>query len=232
MIRIRKAHERGHFDHGWLDTRHTFSFGDYYDKDHVGFRTLRVINEDRVQPGGEFGTHGHRDMEIISHVLEGELTHHDSMGNGSVIRPGDVQRMTAGSGIMHSEANNSASVVVHFLQIWILPDRKSLSPEYEQKTIPDADKLNRLCLVASPDGKGGSVRIHQDVSLFVSILESGKTLDYDLAPGRHAWIQIARGSVDLNGHLLTAGDGAAISDETALRLSAREKSEFLLFDLA
>ena len=232
MIRIRKAHERGHFDHGWLDTRHTFSFGDYYDKDHVGFRTLRVINEDRVQPGGEFGMHGHRDMEIISHVLEGELTHHDSMGNGSVIRPGDVQRMTAGSGIMHSEANNSAAAVVHFLQIWIVPDRKSLPPEYEQKTIPDADKLNRLCLVASPDGKSGSVRIHQDVSLFVSILEPGKTLDYNLAPGRHAWIQIARGSVDLNGHLLTAGDGAAISDETALRLSAREKSEFLLFDLA
>jgi len=232
MIRIRKAHERGHFDHGWLDTRHTFSFGDYYDKDHVAFRTLRVINEDRVQPGGEFGMHGHRDMEIISHVLEGELTHHDSMGNGSVIRPGDIQRMTAGSGIMHSEANNSAAAVVHFLQIWIVPDRKSLPPEYEQKTIPDADKLNRLCLVASPDGKSGSVRIHQDVSLFVSILEPGKTLDYNLAPGRHAWIQIARGSVDLNGHLLTAGDGAAISDETALRLSAREKSEFLLFDLA
>jgi len=232
MIRIRKPHERGHFDHGWLDTRHTFSFGDYYDKDHVGFRTLRVINEDRVQPGGEFGMHGHRDMEIISHVLEGELTHHDSMGNGSVIRPGDVQRMTAGSGIMHSEANNSAAAVVHFLQIWIVPDRKSLPPEYEQKTIPDADKLNRLCLVASPDGKSGSVRIHQDVSLFVSILEPGKTLNYNLAPGRHAWIQIARGSVDLNGHLLTAGDGAAISDETALRLSAREKSEFLLFDLA
>jgi redox-sensitive bicupin YhaK (pirin superfamily) len=232
MIHVRKAEQRGHFDHGWLDTRHTFSFADYHDPRHMGFRQLRVINEDRVQPGQGFPTHGHRDMEIISYVLEGGLQHRDSLGTGSVIRPGDVQRMTAGTGVRHSEFNASTSEPVHFYQVWILPEAAGLAPGYEQKTFPEADRRGRLRLVASRDGRDGSVSIHQDARLYAAVLEAGQRVAHALAPGRHAWIQVARGQIALNGQKLGQGDGAAVSDEPELEVAAVEPAEVLLFDLA
>ncbi len=232
MIAIRRSEERGHFDHGWLDTRHTFSFDQYHDPRFMGFRHLRVINEDRVKPGQGFGTHPHRDMEIVTYVLEGALEHRDSMGSGSAIRPGDVQRMSAGTGVTHSEYNQSQSEEVHLLQIWILPERRGLAPEYEQKRFPDEEKFGRLRLIGSHDGADGSVVIHQDVRLFAGILRPGDTVAHSLAPGRHAWVQIARGAVELNGVPLSAGDAAAVSEEASLTLRAREESELIVFDLS
>jgi quercetin 2,3-dioxygenase len=232
MITVRRAGERGHENYGWLDTQHTFSFGEYHDPRHMGFRTLRVINEDRVRPESGFGTHSHRDMEIVSYVLGGELGHKDSMGTGSVIRPGDVQRMSAGTGVTHSEWNHSKTEPVHFLQIWILPERRGLEPGYEQKTLVPAETQNRLRLVASADGRDGSVTVHQDAQLHVARLDAGKEIAHALAAGRHAWVQVARGTVELNGTALAAGDGAAVSDEGALAIRASEPSEILLFDLA
>jgi redox-sensitive bicupin YhaK (pirin superfamily) len=230
MIRIRKADERGHFNHGWLDTYHTFSFADYYDPEFMGFRTLRVINEDRVAPGRGFGTHSHRDMEIVTYVLEGSLEHRDSMGTGSVIRPGEVQRMSAGTGVLHSEINPSRSEPVHLLQIWILPGRRGIKPEYEQKTFPAEERKDKLRLVASPHGKEGSLEIHQDAKLFAATLTDGQMITYDLPAGRYAWLQVARGTVDLNGQMLRAGDGAAIEEERSITLQGRD-AEVLLFDL-
>ena len=232
MITVRPRDERGHFDHGWLDTRHTFSFAEYFDPDHMGFRSLRVINEDRVQPGQGFGTHPHRDMEIVTYVLDGALAHRDSMGNGSVIRPGDVQRMTAGTGITHSEFNHSNDAPVHFLQIWIVPDRRGLTPSYEQKTIPAEAMAGRLCAVASHDGGDGSVTINQDATLYTAVLAPGQAVTHAFAPGRHGWLQVARGQVALDGRSLAAGDGAAISGEKAVTVSGESEAEILLFDLA
>jgi redox-sensitive bicupin YhaK (pirin superfamily) len=231
MITIRPAAERGHRDHGWLDTRHTFSFDDYHDPAHMGFQTLRVINEDRVRPGEGFGTHPHQDMEIVTWVLEGALQHRDSMGNGSVIRPGDVQRMSAGTGVTHSEFNASDRESVHFLQIWIAPSQRGLEPSYEQISVAAADLRGQFRLVASPDGRDGSVTVHQDAELYVGAPESGGELVHALPAVRHAWLQVARGAVRLNGHALTAGDGASVSDERRLEISAREPSEVLLFSL-
>ena len=231
MIKIRKADERGHFDHGWLDTHHTFSFADYYDPQFMGFRALRVINEDRVKAGRGFGTHSHRDMEIISYVLEGELEHRDSMGTGSVIRPGEVQRMSAGTGVLHSELNPSRSEPVHFLQIWMLPEKRGLKPEYEQKAFPPEERAGRLRLVASPDGAEGSLTIHQDAKLLAGTLRDGQSIQYTLQPGRYAWLQVARGNVEVNGQTLRAGDGAALEDELALTLTGKD-AEVLLFDLS
>jgi quercetin 2,3-dioxygenase len=230
MITVRPAAERGHFDHGWLDTSHTFSFADYHDPEHMGFRSLRVINEDRVQPGEEFGTHGHRDMEILSWVLEGQIAHKDNMGNGSIIKPGEAQRMSAGTGVMHSERNPSPDELVHFYQIWILPERQGIKPSYEQKRFEDAERDGRLRLVASHDGREGSLSLHQDVSLYTALLRDGNPIEYALARDRHAWVQVARGEVSLDGQALKAGDGAAISDETTIRLAGRD-AEVLLFDL-
>jgi len=229
MITVRKADDRGHFNHGWLDTYHTFSFADYHDPNFMGFRDLRVINEDRVQPGRGFGTHGHRDMEIITYVLEGELAHRDSMGTGSVIRPGEVQRMSAGTGVMHSEMNPSPEKPVHLLQIWILPEREGIKPGYQQKTFPETERQGRLRLVASPDGREGSLEIHQDVDLFASTLRDGKPVTHEFRPNRYGWLQVARGSVDVNGKKLNAGDGAAIEGERSIAL--RGNGEVLLFDL-
>jgi redox-sensitive bicupin YhaK (pirin superfamily) len=228
MITIRKAGARGHFNHGWLDTWHTFSFADYYDPDFMGFRTLRVINDDRVAPGMGFGTHGHRDMEIITLVLSGQLGHRDSMGNGSVITPGEVQRMSAGTGVRHSEMNASETEPVHLLQIWIEPERKGITPGYEQKKFEDGDRTNQLRLVASHDARDGSVKIHQDVSLYSSILDGG-TVTHPFAPGRYGWLHVATGEVELNGQKLTAGDGAAIGEEESVTMTG--KGEVLLFDL-
>jgi len=233
MITLRPAEERGQADFGWLHTRYTFSFADYYDPEHVQFRSLRVINEDHVDPGHGFGTHPHRDMEIITYVLEGALAHKDSMGTGSTIRPGEVQRMSAGTGVMHSEFNHSPSEEVHLLQIWLLPERKGVKPSYEQKEFPRESKLNRLRLVASPAGDDGSVTIHQDARLYASVLEEGKSVLHELGKGRSAWLQVARGEVSLNGTTLKAGDGAAVEHEAALEITGRvSSSEFLLFDLA
>ena len=228
MIQIRKAVDRGHFDHGWLDTYHTFSFADYYDPEFMGFRALRVINEDRVQPGRGFGTHSHRDMEIVTYVLEGELQHRDSMGTGSIIRPGEVQRMSAGTGVLHSEVNPSRDRSVHLLQIWLLPDRRGLKPEYEQKTFPAEERADRLRLVASHDGSDGSLTIHQDAKILAGTIRD--SVQYDLQPGRYAWLQVARGGLDLNGQTLNAGDGAAIENEPTLTLRGKD-AEVLLFDL-
>ena len=230
MISIRKAGDRGHFDHGWLNTYHTFSFADYYDPAFMGFRTLRVINEDRVRGGNGFGTHGHRDMEIISYVLEGALEHRDSMGTGSVIRPGDVQRMSAGTGVMHSEKNASADELVHFYQIWILPEKGEIKPGYEQKRFEDNERTGKLRLVASHDGRDGSLKIHQDVALYTALLRDGSPIEYTLAPDRHAWLQVARGEVTVNGQKLSESDGAAISDESKLTIAGKN-AEVLLFDL-
>jgi hypothetical protein len=232
MIRVRKAGERGHARHGWLESFHTFSFAGYHDPGHMGFRALRVINEDRVQPGRGFDTHSHRDMEIVSYGIEGALAHRDSLGNGSLIRPGDVQRMSAGTGVTHSEFNASESELVHFLQIWVLPERDGLEPSYEQKHFPVEARRGTLRLVASRDGREGSLRIHQDVALYAGLLEPGTTLSHALAPGRHAWLQVARGAVDVGGIALGAGDGAALSEEPSLLLAAHEPAEVLLFDLA
>ncbi len=231
MIRIRKANERGHFDHGWLDTWHTFSFADYYDPQFMGFRTLRVINEDRVKPGRGFGTHSHRDMEIVTYVLEGALEHRDSMGTGSVIRPGEVQRMSAGTGVLHSEMNPSRDEPVHLLQIWILPERRGIHPEYEQKTFPPEERANRLRLVASSDGGEGSLTVHQDVRLYASTLADSASVVHRFEPERYGWLQVARGEVDVDGHRLHSGDGAAIENADALRIESRGGSEILLFDL-
>jgi quercetin 2,3-dioxygenase len=231
MIVKRPAAERGHFDHGWLDTSHTFSFADYHDPARMGFRSLRVINEDRVAPGKGFGTHSHRDMEIITYVLEGALAHADSMGNRSTIVPGDVQRMSAGTGVTHSEFNGQRDRPVHFLQIWLLPDRRGLTPGYEQKAIPEAEERGVLRLVASRDGREGSVTIHQDADLYASRLLPGERVKHALAEGRHAWLQMVSGRVELNGTELGAGDGAAVSQETGLEVVALEPAHFLLFDL-
>jgi redox-sensitive bicupin YhaK (pirin superfamily) len=232
MITIRKAEARGHADHGWLDSRHTFSFADYHDENHMGFRGLRVINEDRVQPGQGFGTHGHRDMEIISYVLEGALQHRDSMGTGAVIRPGDVQRMSAGTGVRHSEFNASSSELVHFLQIWLLPSRAGITPGYEQKTFSPEQKEGRLCLVASKDGHAGSVTIHADASLYAGVFGPGASAELALDQGRSAWVQLVRGKALVNGHLLEAGDGAGLEQLPAVRIEGVETCEILVFDLA
>ena len=234
MITIRKAGERGHFDHGWLDTSHTFSFAGYRDPEQMGFRSLRVINEDRVQPGEGFDTHGHQDMEILSYVLSGVLAHRDSSGGGGELRPGEVQRMSAGTGIRHSEFNGSPKEPVHFLQIWLLPDRPGHRPTYEQKAFPAEERRRRLRLVASPDGAQGSTTIHQDARVFATLLADGQAVELPLAAGRHAWVQVARGEVEVNGRRLAHGDGAAISGEPLLQLTGRgaEEAELLIFDLA
>ena len=233
MFQIRKAGERGHFDHGWLDTFHTFSFGDYHDNRFMGFRTLRVINEDRVQPGQGFGTHGHRDMEIISCVLEGELAHRDSMGNASVIAPGDVQYMSAGTGVRHSEFNASATDPVHFVQIWILPEAEGLPPRYGQERFDEKARDGLLRLVVSRSGRDGSIEIRQDVNLYASILGPGKSASLELPGGRHLWVQVLRGGLDVNGNQLGTGDGLAASGETAFGFTGRDQgAEFLAFDLA
>jgi len=232
MITIRQSDERGHLNHGWLDTYHTFSFDQYYDPAHMHFRSLRVINEDRVAAGRGFPTHSHRDMEIVTYILAGALEHRDSMGNGSVIRPGDVQRMSAGTGVAHSEFNPSLSESVHLLQIWIMPRARNLSPSYEQKAFSEDDIRNRLRLVASEDGRDGSVTIQQDASLYAAILGRDSAIEQTLSENRYAWLQVARGSLNVNGHNLTQGDGAAISREKSLKLLASEEAEVLLFDLA
>jgi quercetin 2,3-dioxygenase len=232
MIKIRKAEERGHFDLGWLDTYHTFSFDRYYDPAHMHFRSLRVINEDRVATAKGFPTHSHRDMEIITYILSGELEHRDSMGNGSVIRPGDVQRMSAGTGVAHSEFNPSETVSVHLLQIWIMPRARNLPPGYEQKFFSEEERRGRLRLVASEDGRDGSVTIQQDARLYATMLESGSSVEHTLADKRYAWIQVARGNLNVNGHELKQGDGAAVSNEHQLQLAADDGAEVLLFDLA
>jgi quercetin 2,3-dioxygenase len=232
VITRRGAADRGHFDFGWLDTSHTFSFGEYYDPHHMGFRTLRVINEDRVQPGHGFPTHGHRDMEIISYVLQGALQHRDSLGTGSVIKPGEVQRMSAGTGVTHSEFNPSQNELVHFLQIWIVPDRRGYEPSYEQKTIADPDKRGVLRLIAGPRGGSSAVSLHQDVRLYSVLLERDQEVVHELNAERHAWVQVTRGAVTLNGQPLWQGDGAAVSAELSLRLIGLEPSDVLVFDLS
>jgi redox-sensitive bicupin YhaK (pirin superfamily) len=232
MIQVRKATERGHFDHGWLDTHHTFSFGDYYAPEHMGFRSLRVINDDRVQPGQGFGMHGHRDMEIVTYVLEGALEHQDSMGNGSIIRAGELQRMTAGTGIRHSEFNPSDEAWVHLYQIWLLPQRQGLKPSYEQLAVGEAEKRGRFRLVASPDGAASSLTIHQDARLYLASLLPGEGVAHEIERGRVAWLQVLRGGVNVLGNRLAAGDGASVTDESAILVQATVPSEVLLFDLA
>jgi redox-sensitive bicupin YhaK (pirin superfamily) len=231
MLTIRKAVERGHADHGWLNAYHTFSFANYYDPKHMGFRDLRVINEDRVQAGEGFPTHPHRDMEIITYVLEGALEHKDSMGNGSVIVPGEVQRVSAGTGITHSEFNHSRSELVHLLQIWILPDKEGVKPGYEQKFYPDEEKRGKWRLIASADGRDNSVTIHQDVYLYAALLDSGDKIVHEIAQNRHTWLQVARGQVVVNGQRMSQGDGLAVSREERLTVSADIPAEALLFDL-
>jgi len=232
MLNIRKSEERGHAQHGWLDSHHTFSFASYHDPRFMGFGHLRVINEDRVLPGQGFGTHPHRDMEILTYVLEGELQHRDSMGNGSVIRPGDVQHMSAGSGVTHSEYNPSKTESVHFLQIWILPQSSGGAPSYDQRHFAVGDRQNRLRLVASADGRDGSIRVRQNISLYASVLEPGATVEHTIPTGRKAWVQVARGTLDLEGRQLSAGDGVATDDPSTLNLRATSAAEVLLFDLA
>lgn len=229
---IRRASERGHANHGWLDSHHTFSFADYYDEKHMGFRGLRVINDDRVAPGQGFGTHSHRDMEILSYVLEGALAHKDSMGTSATIRPGDVQRMSAGRGVQHSEYNASRDAEVHFLQIWILPAKRDVVPSYEQKTFADADKRGKLVLVASPDGRDNSVSINADARVYAGILDKGHTAELPIAAGRGAWVHVARGNVRIHGEQLNAGDGVAVVDEGVIRLEGVDAGEVLAFDLA
>jgi redox-sensitive bicupin YhaK (pirin superfamily) len=231
MIQLRRADERGHADHGWLDTHHTFSFADYYDPKHMGFRALRVINEDVVQAAQGFGTHPHRDMEIVTYVLQGALEHKDSMGTGSVIRPHDVQRMTAGTGVTHSEFNHSKTEPVHLLQIWIEPEKRNLTPSYEEKRFTPEEKRGRWKLIGSRDGREGSVTIHQDVDLFASLLAPGQALVHPTRPKRHTWLQVVRGDVTLNGRELHAGDGVGASGEE-LQVQAKSDAELLLFDLA
>jgi redox-sensitive bicupin YhaK (pirin superfamily) len=232
MITIRRSDERGGGDYGWLKTRHSFSFDQYYDPRVMGFRSLRVINEDWVQPGRGFPMHPHRDMEIITYLLEGALEHKDSMGNGSIIRPGDGQRMSAGTGVRHSEANPSQTDPAHLLQIWILPERRGIEPGYEQKDFPAEEKRGKLRLIASPDGKDGSVTIHQDARLYVSLLGPGQQVQHELGQGRYGWLQVAKGAVELNGQRLQQGDGAAISEQPQVEIKGEEESETLLFDMA
>jgi hypothetical protein len=231
MIVLRPAGERGHADHGWLDTWHTFSFSDYYDPRWMGFRTLRVINDDRVQPGSGFPTHGHRDMEIITYVLSGALAHKDSTGGGGVIRPGDVQRMSAGTGVRHSEFNASANEPVHLLQIWIEPARRGIPPGYEQHAYPREEMRGRLRVIAAPDGAEGATTIQQDARVYATLLEPGEEVTHALGRDRHAWVHVARGAIALNGTAMAAGDGAGVSEESNITLAAREPSEVLLFDL-
>jgi len=232
MRQLRRSEERGHANHGWLDSYHSFSFADYYDPRHMGFGALRVINEDRVAPGGGFGTHGHRDMEIISYVLNGELGHKDSIGNGSVIVPGDVQRMSAGSGIMHSEFNHAKDATTHFLQIWIQPDARGIAPGYEQKHFRAEDKRGQLRLIASPDGADGSVTIHQDARLYAGLLDGDETAEAAIGHGRRAYVHVARGSVNVNGETLQAGDALMLEDEPSVALKEGKGAEVLVFDLA
>jgi redox-sensitive bicupin YhaK (pirin superfamily) len=232
MITLRRANDRFHTDFGWLDSRHTFAFGEHWDPRHAGFRNLRVINDDRVAAGGGFPMHPHKDMEIISYVLDGGLAHEDSMGNGSVIRPGDVQRMSAGTGVRHSEFNPEKERATHFLQIWLLPSEKGIRPSYEQQRFTDEEKGRGFRLVASPDGREGSVKITADAALRVARLEPGQEREVALPKGRHGWVHVATGAIELNGQRLAAGDGAAISDEGALRFTGLEAGEVLLFDLA
>lgn len=232
MITIRRAKDRGHADHGWLNTNHSFSFGQYHDPEHMGFRSLRVLNDDIVAPGKGFPTHPHRDMEIISYVLEGAMEHKDSTGGGGVLRNGDVQCMTAGTGVTHSEFNHSKLEPVHFLQIWIIPEREGLEPAYEQKHFAASDRSNCLCVIASPDEREASLRIHEDVVVYAAMLDEGAAVKHKLATGRHGWVQVARGDIILNGEKLSTGDGAAISDEAELQIAANAQTELLLFDLA
>jgi redox-sensitive bicupin YhaK (pirin superfamily) len=231
MISLRRASERGYVDFGWLRSFHTFSFGDYYDPRHMGFSRLRVINEDRIAPGSGFPTHGHRDMEILSYVLEGELAHQDSMGNGSVIRPGDVQRMSAGTGVRHSEYNHARDATTHFLQIWIEPNVTGIAPGYEERNFPSDEKRGRMRLVASPDGADGSVRIHQDARMYVALVDGDEAVEHKLNPARQTYVHVARGEVEVNGQKLGAGDAAMLSRENQLDLKAGNKSEVLTFDL-
>ena len=234
MITIRPSEERGHANHGWLDTHYSFSFSDYYDPKHMGFRDLRVINEDRVSAGRGFGKHPHRDMEILTYIIDGELSHRDSMGRGATIKQNDVQRMSAGTGVMHSEVNQSKAPV-HLLQIWLLPEAEGLKPSYEDRTFSREEKQNQLRLIASHDGRDGSTTINQDASVYASLLDSGKSVELELKRGRHAWVQLIRGWLDVNGTKLEKGDGAAISGETALHIAStggNGAAEFLLFDLA
>jgi redox-sensitive bicupin YhaK (pirin superfamily) len=231
MIRIRKSGERGHANHGWLDSYHTFSFANYYDPNFVGFHDLLVINEDRVMAGTGFGTHGHENMEIVTYLLEGALEHKDSLGTGSVLKPGNVQRMSAGTGVRHSEFNHSKTEPLHLLQIWIAPKEKGIQPEYEERIFSSEEKRNKLKLIVSPDGVNGSLKIHQEVSIFAALLEEGKTLTHIFKSGRKAWVQVIRGSLDLNGETLNSGDGAAIEEVEEVRLSAQKSAEVLVFDL-
>lgn len=232
MITIRKANDRGHANHGWLDTYHTFSFSSYRDPAHVHFRALRVMNEDFVAPGQGFGTHPHEDMEIVTYVLEGALEHRDSMGNGEVLYPGEFQRMSAGTGITHSEFNPSATEPVHLYQIWLFPERKGIEPSYEQKRFDESERHNQLRLVASPDAAQDSLLIHQDARIFLASLDEGREVTHPLSSGRHAWLQVLRGSVSLNGQRLDTSDGAAVSDESLLTIRANNSAEVMLFDLA
>ncbi|WP_437186659.1 pirin family protein [Planctomicrobium sp. SH668] len=232
MFQIRPSASRGHLNHGWLDTYHTFSFGSYYDPAAMGFRSLRVMNEDRVAAGAGFGTHPHRDMEILTYVLEGAIAHKDSMGNGETLRPGEFQRMTAGTGITHSEFNPSSTEELHLYQIWLLPEKKGLEPSYEQKKFDDQSMRNQFRLVASRQARDGSLAVQQDVDIYLSRLTSGSSVAYDIAAGRHLWLQVLRGEIVGNGHVLSAGDGAALSDESQLEIVASEDSEVMLFDLA
>lgn len=232
MITVRKSEDRGAFDHGWLDTKHTFSFASYHDPRHMGYRSLRVINEDRVAPGEGFGTHPHRDMEILTYVVSGQLEHRDSLGSGDVLRRGDVQAMSAGSGLTHSEFNPSADEPVHLLQIWILPAKRGTQPTYAQKRFEDASKQNRLVPLASPTGSDGALRIGQDATMYAALLDAGRELAHPLGQGRGAWVQVVSGTVAVNGTPLNPGDGAAIENEPKVRLSATADAELLLFDLA
>ncbi|MCA9168398.1 MAG: pirin family protein [Planctomycetales bacterium] len=232
MIRIRRSHERGHADHGWLNTHHTFSFGGYFDPSFMGFRSLRVMNEDRVAAGQGFGTHPHKNMEIVSYVLEGALEHRDSLGNGEVLRPGEFQRISAGTGITHSEFNPSKDEATHFYQIWLLPAAHDLPPSYEQKHFDDTELRNQLRLVASPSGENGGLTIHQDARIYLARLDTTSVVHTPIAAGRHAWLQVLRGTVDINGQILETSDGAAVSEESGLTLTATTDAEIMLFDLA
>lgn len=231
MITVRKSAARGRFQNDWLDSRHTFSFGEYYDPQHLGFSALRVINDDQIAPGAGFPTHPHRDMEIVTYVLDGAIAHRDSLGNGSTIRPGDIQRMSAGTGILHSEFNPQADVGTRLLQIWLLPAQRGLAPGYEQITVPAAERQGRLKLVGSSDGRDGSVTIRQDTALYAGLFKTGEGATLQLAPGRTAWVQVAKGAVDLNGQALGEGDGAAVRKEAELKLTATADAEVLVFDL-
>jgi len=231
MIQIRRSDARGHANHGWLNSRHTFSFANYYDPQFTGFHDLLVINEDRVTPGNGFDTHGHKDMEIISYVLEGALEHKDSMGTGSVLRPGQVQRMSAGTGVRHSEFNHSDTDPVHFLQIWITPKQKGIQPSYEEKDFSESEKKNQLRLIVSPNGTNGSIKIHQDASIYATLLDEGKSVTHTLNANRKSWVQVVRGTLEINGEMLHPGDGAAIEGVQNIQLTAKKTSEALVFDL-